>query len=73
MPGMSGDRLLELLHELEPALPALLVSGYSTARPVETNQRTAFLAKPMALQALRQALERLLEATSLGRTSSFSD
>jgi PAS domain S-box-containing protein len=66
MPGLSGDELLELLHELEPALPALLVSGYSTGRPVETNQRVAFLAKPMTLETLGQALERLLEAKRLG-------
>jgi PAS domain S-box-containing protein len=58
--GLSGDRLIELLHELDPTLPVVLVSGYSTGEAVVDSDRVAFVAKPMTLADLRQAISRLL-------------
>jgi two-component system, cell cycle sensor histidine kinase and response regulator CckA len=62
MPRLSGDRLIELLHEIEPRLPVVLVSGYSAMGPVPASPRVAFLAKPMTVQALRDVLSNLLAA-----------
>jgi PAS domain S-box-containing protein len=61
MPGLSGDRLIELLHELEPALPVVLVSGYSAGGAVVDSEHVAFVGKPMTLGDLQQAAARLLE------------
>jgi two-component system, cell cycle sensor histidine kinase and response regulator CckA len=61
MPGLSGDRLIEELHQLEPALPVVLVSGYSAGGPVADARHVAFVAKPMTLSDLQQALSRLLD------------
>jgi CheY-like chemotaxis protein len=69
MPNMSGDRLIELLHECEHELPVVLVSGYSASGPVVSDSRIAFVAKPMTLRDLRQAIEALLEAQPLAAAS----
>jgi two-component system cell cycle sensor histidine kinase/response regulator CckA len=61
MPDLSGDRLIELLHELDPALPVALVSGYSASGPVPDGERVAFVAKPMTLSDLQRALSQLLD------------
>jgi PAS domain S-box-containing protein len=61
MPGLSGDSLLELLHQIDPALRALLVSGYSAGGPVAADDRVAFKAKPMTLCDLRLAVAKLLD------------
>jgi PAS domain S-box-containing protein len=65
MPGLSGDRLIELLHGIEPALPVVLVSGYSAMGPVAAAERVAFLAKPMTVDGLRQVVSTLLGAESM--------
>lgn len=64
MPGLSGDRLIELLHDIEPALPVVLVSGYSAMGPVAAAERVAFLAKPMTVDDLRQVVSTLLDTES---------
>jgi two-component system cell cycle sensor histidine kinase/response regulator CckA len=66
MPGLSGDRLIELLHELEPALPVVLVSGYSAGGAVVDSDHVAFVAKPMTLCDLQQVAARLLEPRPTG-------
>jgi two-component system, cell cycle sensor histidine kinase and response regulator CckA len=66
MPGLSGDRLIELLHDIEPALPVVLVSGYSAMGPVAASERVAFLAKPMTVDNLRQVVSKLLDAPETG-------
>jgi ActR/RegA family two-component response regulator len=60
MPGFSGDRLIAALREQDPGLRVLLVSGYSTAGPVDADPRVGFLAKPMTLSDLTQAIGKLL-------------
>jgi CheY-like chemotaxis protein len=70
MPDLSGDQVIELLHEVEPGLPVVLVSGYSSGGPVTDGERVAFVAKPMTLSDLQRGISRLLqappEASSLG-------
>jgi PAS domain S-box-containing protein len=67
MPDLSGDCLIERLHELEPALPVVLVSGYSTGGAVVDSDRVAFVAKPMTLCDLQRAAARLLDPESIAR------
>jgi two-component system cell cycle sensor histidine kinase/response regulator CckA len=65
MPGLSGDRLIELLHDIEPALPVVLVSGYSAMGPVAPDERVAFLAKPMTVDDLRKVVSKLFATESI--------
>jgi CheY-like chemotaxis protein len=61
MPELSGDHLIQLFHELEPALPVVLVSGYSDRGPLRVDDRVAFVAKPMTLCDLQRAIAGLFE------------
>jgi PAS domain S-box-containing protein len=65
MPDMSGDLLMQKLHALAPELRAVLVSGYSAGGPVATDPRLAFVAKPMTVSDLKDAIAVLLEAPSM--------
>jgi PAS domain S-box-containing protein len=61
MPGMTGDRVLEALREIEPGLPAVLVSGFTDRRVVKSGfgARTAFVQKPFHPEELMEAVRRL--------------
>lgn len=61
MPGLSGPRTLEKLHEILPGLPVVLSSGWERSE-IDTNldDSTTFLAKPYSLEALMSALARVL-------------
>jgi PAS domain S-box-containing protein len=61
MPDMSGDTLMKQLHAMAPELRAVLVSGYSAGGPVATDPRLAFVAKPMTVSDLKEAIATLLE------------
>jgi len=61
MPDLPGDRVIEGLHQLAPALPVVLVSGYSAGAPLADGDCVAFVAKPMTLSDLQKALSRLLD------------
>ena len=63
MPGLSGQDLLLALRGLCPGLPVLLMSGYSEADAADllASPRTAFLAKPFTVPALRDKLAALLD------------
>jgi PAS domain S-box-containing protein len=67
MPMMSGVALSEQILKLRPGMPIILVSGYSES----VNEATApamgismFLAKPVSLGVLVDAVNRLLARTS---------
>ena len=62
MPGLSGAALLAALRGLRADLPILLMSGYSELDAAEllTAPRTAFIAKPFTVAALRESLAALL-------------
>ncbi len=63
MPGISGRDLLLALREVRPGLPVLLMSGYSEtdAAGLLSSPRTAFLAKPFTVAALREKLAALFD------------
>jgi signal transduction histidine kinase/ActR/RegA family two-component response regulator len=59
MPRMDGWETLAALHELEPAVPIVLASGYDEAQVMQgnhTKRPRAFLHKPYQLSELKAAL-----------------
>jgi CheY-like chemotaxis protein len=63
MPGeMGGLDLARAARERRPDLPVLLMTGYSAAASAAAEEKIALLAKPFRLDALGQALARLLES-----------
>lgn len=63
MPGMTGDRLLELLKALRPDLPVILTSGYTADGGVNAMQRhpgTLVLAKPYTIERLATVVREAL-------------
>jgi len=64
MPGLSGKKVLARLREIRPAVPVLLVSGYSendSASPFVSDGVTAFLQKPFTRETLERKLRALLK------------
>ena len=63
MPHLNGWETLAALHQLSPALPIILTSGYDEAHVI-ADQRAAhsrvFLPKPYTADRLRQALGQAL-------------
>jgi len=64
MPDMSGVELLKLIHESDPDVPVLLISGEpdldSALKAVEYGA-TEYLAKPVQLDKFRTSVARALE------------
>ena len=65
MPGMSGPRFAQLLHENRPDLPVLFISGYPLAESGELGPGDALLQKPFSATDLGQALRGVLERAVL--------
>jgi two-component system, cell cycle sensor histidine kinase and response regulator CckA len=66
MPGMSGRRLAECLHERRPGLPVLYMSGYSNGLLGTTHildEGIAFLEKPFTGDQLLCKLHDVLAAS----------
>lgn len=63
MPGeMGGLDLARAARQRRPDLPVLLMTGYSAAASAAAEEKITLLAKPFRLEALGQALARLLDA-----------
>lgn len=65
MPEMTGDELIARMREQRPHLKALVITGHSDLLDREAPDwwRTeAHLAKPFRIQALRDAVESLLDS-----------
>ncbi len=62
MPGMTGDRVLEELRRTAPALPVILVSGFTEQRLLKADfgPRTEFLQKPFHPEDLMASVQRLV-------------
>ena len=66
MPHLNGIETLAALRQIDPGLPAILASGYSEDQVMDKThpeRPQAFLAKPYALQALKDAVYRTLANT----------
>ena len=61
MPDMAGEEALRQIRAIRPAIPVVLMSGYSDA-PTNLSGvgRTEFLQKPFTNEELRDALHRVL-------------
>jgi signal transduction histidine kinase/PAS domain-containing protein len=59
MPGLDGRDTLAALREIRPDVPAVLMSGYSSADLVNSASHV-FLQKPFTPAALRSVVKRLL-------------
>lgn len=66
MPGLDGPGLVRALRARQPALPALLISGYADARQRQALEAEdiGFLAKPFTPAELAQALASHLAASA---------
>ncbi len=63
MPAMGGKALAQALHQRNPALPVIVVSGHPLDQESETLQLagvTAWLQKPPGLEQLAETLARVL-------------
>jgi CheY-like chemotaxis protein len=63
MPRMNGEETIAAMRRMRPDLPALLSSGYSeeqAAKRFGGRGISAFLQKPYLLDALTEALSRIL-------------
>jgi len=58
--GFQANVCSRCLRELEPELPVILISGYSTQDLPTYDRRVACVQKPMTLAQLREAVQRLL-------------
>lgn len=63
MPGLTGDQLAVQLAEKKPGLPVLFISGNAPNQVISVVsllEGENFLRKPFSLEALEQAITRLL-------------
>ena len=69
MPGMTGDEVLAALRRTAPDLPAVLVSGFTEQRLLNSalGPRTEFLQKPFHPEDLMAAVRRLVSTSSFPR------
>ncbi len=68
MPGMSGFELLTALREIDPEVPVLVMTGYSSVENAVEAMKcgaTDFIKKPFDFEELRLLLERTLRAVRL--------
>ena len=62
MPGASGRQIASLVRRIRPALPVLLISGYTDTVVVEDdNAGIAFLQKPFSPDGLARKIRSLLD------------
>lgn len=60
MPGMDGNTLVERLRHLQPALPAILMSGGAIPAPPPGAGPTVLMTKPLVLEDLARNIAALL-------------
>jgi DNA-binding NtrC family response regulator len=75
MPGGTGVELLKLLRERAPATDVVLMTAYEDMETIVTAMREGaidFLVKPIALDALRDVVERVFEDRQLRRRTARS-
>jgi PAS domain S-box-containing protein len=66
MPGLTGTDLIEAVHKINPALRAVLMSGYFTKVSVQTLDRLShveLLNKPFTSEELAMAVQRALKGS----------
>lgn len=56
MPGLCGDRVIDMLRKVQPCLPAVLMSGYTAGVQPSLADDCVFLPKPFSVEAIEQAM-----------------
>jgi DNA-binding NtrC family response regulator len=65
MPRMNGKELFGQLRAVNPAVTAILMSGYdATDTPLESMGFAAFISKPYTLQELTLCVRQSLDASA---------
>jgi DNA-binding response OmpR family regulator len=70
MPGISGDKMLTRMLEIQPDLLILICSGspfYLSNLPKALEQRVGFLQKPFLPKMLLEAIEKLMAKKDISR------
>ncbi|WP_031236834.1 nitrogen assimilation response regulator NtrX [Asticcacaulis sp. AC460] len=68
--GLDGIELLGVIHELDPDIPAIMISGHGTIETAVTAIKKGafdFIEKPFKTERLIMVVQRALELTSLRR------
>ncbi|MDI7774513.1 sigma-54 dependent transcriptional regulator [Asticcacaulis sp. EMRT-3] len=68
--GLDGLELLSVIHELDPDIPAIMISGHGTIETAVTAIKRGafdFIEKPFKTERLIMVVQRALELTSLRR------
>jgi len=64
MPGIKGDKAFDLIHDIHPAMPVILSSGYSLngqAHDIMQRGCNGFIQKPFNLSELSQKVRKILD------------
>ena len=64
MPGIKGGKAFDLIHEIQPALPVILSSGYSLngqANDIMQRGCNGFIQKPFNISELSQKIRKILD------------
>jgi len=64
MPGIKGDKAFDLIHEIQPAMPVILSSGYSLngqAHDIMQRGCNGFIQKPFNISELSQKVRKILD------------
>jgi nitrogen regulation protein NR(I) len=76
LPDMSGLETFDLLRQIDPRLPVIFMTAYSSAETaIQAMQRGAFeyLLKPVEVAQLRQVVQRALETSRLRQVPAVVD
>ncbi len=76
LPDMSGLDAYDLIREIDPRLPVIIITAYATTETaIEAMKRGAFeyLLKPLDLHQLRDVVDRALELSRLSRVPATFD
>lgn len=68
MPGMRGDELAASLKRYAPNVPILMITAYFEKLSESEKPVDAVLAKPFAVEDLRQTVARLLSTSTAARS-----
>lgn len=63
MPGMDGNVLISRLRQMQPGLPALMMSGGAMPLPPASEGPVVRLTKPLVLEELGHALDAVMRGT----------
>jgi len=64
MPGIKGGKAFDLIHEIQPAMPVILSSGYSLngqANDIMQRGCNGFIQKPFNISELSQKVRKILD------------